>query len=523
MLAAVFLLAVWVDDSQPTNAAPETYALLIAYAIGSILVAAAVWNSWWRDALLSGPAHIVDIMVFTLLMFGTQGYTSPFFLSFVFILLAAAIRRGWRETAMTAAALIALYVTAGATAGVGDEAFEWQRFIIRGGHLLILSAILIWFGVNQGVGAARLADDSLPDASLDESPLQVALDSSMLAIDAGSAMLVWHAHDSDALTLLRSSSGGEPNSRTIAAHRLTAERISTPFLFDLKRDRALTRDRDGRTRWLKATQVLDRWLVADRQALEGLAIPLQTETASGLLLLCDIDGLSVDQIDVGRQVAAAIEWQIQRHALLAMVKQTAVTGARASLSRDLHDSIVQFLAGATFRVEAASRAARLGEDVVAELAELKRLLLEEQQELRSAIGALRKDEVPLPELAEDIGRLCARLSRQWDVDCSFTAQVPEEMVPMNLHLDTHQLVREAVANAVRHAGAKVVRVKLSLEQRNLLLEVTDEGGNGESSGERLPAGAPWSLRERVDEANGTLMLASRDGATTVSVKLPLRN
>ena len=103
----------------------------------------------------------------------------------------------------------------------------------------------------------------------------------------------------------------------------------------------------ARTRWLKATQVLDRWLVADRQALEGLAIPLQTQTASGLLLLCDIDGLSIDQIDVGRQVAAAIESHIQRHALLAMVKQTAVTGARASLSRDLHDSIVQFLAGAT--------------------------------------------------------------------------------------------------------------------------------------------------------------------------------
>ena len=124
--------------------------------VGRVLVAAAVWNSWWRDALLSGPAHVVDIMVFTLLMFGTHGYTSPFFLSFVFILLAAAIRRGWRETAMTAAALIALYVTAGAIAGAGDEQFEWQRFIIRGGHLIILSAILIWFGVNQGVGDRAL-------------------------------------------------------------------------------------------------------------------------------------------------------------------------------------------------------------------------------------------------------------------------------------------------------------------------------------------------------------------------------
>jgi signal transduction histidine kinase len=33
---------------------------------------------------------------------------------------------------------------------------------------------------------------------------------------------------------------------------------------------------------------------------------------------------------------------------------------------------------------------------------------------------------------------------------------------------------------------------------------------------------PWSLRERVGEANGTLMLATRKTGTDVSITLPLK-
>jgi len=89
---------------------------------------------------------------------------------------------------------------------------------------------------------------------------------------------------------------------------------------------------------------------------------------------------------------------------------------------------------------------------------------------------------------------------------------------MRIHLDTHQLIREAVANAVRHAHAKTVNVEMTAEGTELRLDI----GNDGSGGERLKKGSPWSLRERVDEANGTLMLASRKTGTNVSITLPLK-
>ena len=58
------------------------------------------------------PVHFVDMAVFTAIVFSTNGYTSPFFLFFILPLLSAAIRWGWRETALTATALILFYLVA---------------------------------------------------------------------------------------------------------------------------------------------------------------------------------------------------------------------------------------------------------------------------------------------------------------------------------------------------------------------------------------------------------------------------
>ncbi len=99
MLATLFMVALMIDVSQPVQAPTETYELLLLYQLFAAVIALATWNNWWLDAKLAGPAHAVDIALFTVLVFVTEGYTSPFFVFFVFLLLSAAIRWGWKETA----------------------------------------------------------------------------------------------------------------------------------------------------------------------------------------------------------------------------------------------------------------------------------------------------------------------------------------------------------------------------------------------------------------------------------------
>ena len=516
MLAAIFLFAIWIDSSQPAHAAEATYSMLGAYVAAAFALLVLTWNNWWLDARLAAPAHVVDVAIFTLLVLATDGYTSPFFVFFVFLILSAAIRWGWRETALTAVAVILLYLGAGFLSGPEPGQFELQRFIIRSGHLLILSAILIWFGVNHGFSGLKFpGEDFLPNPKPGDSPLHTAVEGAMKLTGAAKALLLWRptgSREPVAISFGPEGIASKPVSRSSATGKHDRQ-----FLFDIGRDRALARGPQRRMRFFAAREAAGINLARELGIEQGLALPLRTEAGEGKLLLGGIPGLCTDHIEFGEYLSSTLASHIQRHALLSAVEEGAMASARLSLARDLHDSIVQFLAGATFRIEAITRALRSGDRPERELKDLKQLLLLEQQELRSSIGALRKDRISLPELAADLDGLCERLSKQWDIDCSFSAEVPNLTASMRLHLDTHQLIREAVANAVRHAHSKSVRVELTAEESDLRLDISNDGlGN-----ERLKEGNPWSLRERVDEANGTLMLAARETGTSVSITLPL--
>jgi signal transduction histidine kinase len=251
-----------------------------------------------------------------------------------------------------------------------------------------------------------------------------------------------------------------------------------------------------------------------------LAIPVRIDGGQGQLFLEQVPNLSTDHIDLGHQLAAEVAAHIQRHALLKAAEESAEARSRLGLARDLHDSVVQFLAGAAFRIEAVKRSAGSGREVEPQLDELKQLMLQEQRELRSFIKALRSGPlVALNDLANELRALAERLSRQWDVSCTFSARPAELMVPTRLRLDTHQLMREAVANAVRHAQAKSIEIELAATSDALRLTVVNDGASFPDRGGRLDM--PTSLSERVAQAGGAIDMARGMGVTKFSISLPI--
>jgi signal transduction histidine kinase len=248
---------------------------------------------------------------------------------------------------------------------------------------------------------------------------------------------------------------------------------------------------------------------------------VQTNTQHGWLVLWDIPELSADFIDLARELGRAAGAILDRHALFAAIENGAAARTRLTLARDVHDSVVQFLAGAAFRIEALRRSANSGVPVTAELDELKRLLLEEQAEVRGFVLALRRDQdIELPEAVAELRALAERLSQQWSVDCRITANGAHASIPIRLQLDLQQLLREAVANAVRHGGADRIEVALDVERDRLQLNVADNGsGFAKRKGESVPE--PWSLKERVERANGSMQLVSSPGSTIIRISLPL--
>lgn len=517
MLASMFLLAVWLNASPPLNSPALTWAVLGFYFIFAGAVLAATWSDWWLDARLAGIFHAIDIMVFTFLVFSTEGYMSPYFASFMFVLLAAAIRWGWRSTALSAILLTLLYLLAGLTVAATSD--EFHPFVIRTGHLIILSLILIWFGVNQWRSGMYAREKSgFGEPSLYKSSLENSLEAAMHGLNASRGILVWRERGSEKIEALISE-GTQLSAPELKSDAFT-KRFERPFLYELAKDRAITRDEDRNLQRFRSRDLIREDAATVLSLRDGIAIPVSTAAGDGELFLEGVPNLSLDHIEFGEEAAADIAAYIQRYALIRAVEESAEARSRVALAGDLHDSVVQFLAGAAFRVEALKRDQAIGRNLEADLEQLKRLMLQEQDELRTFIAALRSGpRIELAELAKNLKDLASKLSRQWDISCQFSAEKSEAKVPSRLQFDAEQLVREAVANAVRHAGATSVTIRLRTESDDLRLDLINDGSRYPKSaaGDAMPR----SLSERVRLAGGELELSRGLGLTKISVSLPL--
>ena len=517
LLASLFLAVVWIDSSLQTAQDPAvTFPLLIGYVALAAAIVAATWNNWWRDAQLSGPAHAIDIALFIALVYLTEGDRSPFFTFFVFVLLSAAIRWGWRSTALTATLLTLLYLVASMVAGPGAD-FELGRFLARTGHLVILSLILIWFGVNQlQTRVSSAAVGLLSESSVELPTAENALEAAMAVAGATSGAIVWvRSGKTDAIVAVNRDGRPEVTQKPASGFAAPA---GAPFLYDVGRNRALSRDAEGSLKAAPVNALMGDEEISGLALSEGLAVPLVSEAGEGQLYLEGVRGLSSDHLEMGEQIGANVALHMERRALMKAAEESAESRSRLAIARDLHDSVVQFLAGAAFRLEAMKRAE--GRDLAPELDELKRLMLQEQVELRGFISALRgTSQIAIAEVARDLQALADRLAHQWHVQCTFSAEDAELAVPSRLHLDAQQLVREAVANAVRHAGAKNVSIRLGAVDDELRLDFINDGAAypKTADGGRMPL----SLKERVEAAGGALDLSRGMGVTKLSISLPV--
>ena len=336
MLAALIMFAMIVDASPILNPSSTAFAIIGAYLVFALAMVAVTWNDWWLDARLAGPAHAVDIITYTFLIFLMGADDSPYFTFFIFILLAAAIRWGWRATSLTAILLVSLYLMAGMLISGQAPGSVLHPFIDRSAHLAILSAIVVWFGINEWhSGSLARAPGSFADPSPDESPLETGLRAAMRRMNAGSGVLVWRQHGKAEGAVI-SERGG-----SLAASQIKGRTLRDPsagaVIYDLKKDRGLAQDAGANLKPSSAKDILRPDKAHKLQLRKGIAVPVRTAAGEGELFLEDLENLSTDHIALGTEVAAEVSGHMERHALMIAVEESAEARSRLALARDLHD------------------------------------------------------------------------------------------------------------------------------------------------------------------------------------------
>jgi PAS domain S-box-containing protein len=98
------------------------------------------------------------------------------------------------------------------------------------------------------------------------------------------------------------------------------------------------------------------------------------------------------------------------------------------------------------------------------------------------------------------------------------AAVPDRRLPEQVEVGAYYVVAEALANVHKHAGARRVVVRATVEEAVLVVEVVDDGAGGADA----QGGGLRGLVDRVEALGGTLELHSAAGrGTRVTARLPL--
>jgi PAS domain S-box-containing protein len=102
--------------------------------------------------------------------------------------------------------------------------------------------------------------------------------------------------------------------------------------------------------------------------------------------------------------------------------------------------------------------------------------------------------------------------------------VPEEFdLPSARSIAVYRIVQEALTNVARHAGATLVQISMRTQNRQLALEVHDNGrGLGEQGLRKTDSFGIIGMRERAQYLGGQLTVSAPHGkGTTLRLRLPL--
>ncbi len=236
---------------------------------------------------------------------------------------------------------------------------------------------------------------------------------------------------------------------------------------------------------------LDR---ADRAALEVLAAPLAVAV---------------------RATELSESLQRSRERIVAAREEE-----RRRLRRDLHDGLGPVLTGISFQADAAgnlltsdpSRAAQL-------LVALRSAATEAIDDVRRLVHDLR------PPALDELGLVGALRQHADQLGAGAPAvdvHAPDDLPPLPAAVEVaaYRIGAEALNNAVRHAGAGHVELRITVEDA-LELDVRDDGRTDGADAGWTPGVGLTSMTERAAELGGTVRLTPGGDGGRVVARLPL--
>ncbi len=224
--------------------------------------------------------------------------------------------------------------------------------------------------------------------------------------------------------------------------------------------------------------------------------------------------------------------QRRRHLLAQQTLRSrydATLAERARIAQDLHDTLLQGFTGITIQLRAIQRV--LSREPDGRSAALEAVLTSADSTLhdaRNAIWDMRAVELDGRDLPDALEGAIRSMVAGDSTSVDFVVRGDRRPLSPLIETTALRIGREAVMNALKHAGAGKIEVHLEYAPGALVLRIVDDGrgldpGAIETASRAGHLGIA-GMRTRAERAEGTLSITSAPGrGTTVEVSLPARN
>jgi signal transduction histidine kinase len=548
--ARVFLaISAWVTISlDPTELSAHSsapYWLLRVFIAHSVVVMLLL--RWRRESTpaFRGLVHAADILWPALISVYATGQRSPFFLFFVFVLLAAAYRWGLWETMGTAMAAVALLWGEGLLlhegihpAGVVLADFVPKRLIMRSVSLVITGLFLGYLAEQQKLLRAekaiiaRILAGVRVDLGL-SGTLQAILSEILYTFASKRAILASQESNSFRVFVGRIEAVDGPAGQLTWLPPGPADRdvylAESPAdaFYAIRKGESSQQDfsivalgRDGSPQRDIPTASVAR--LATQHAFQSVASVsfVFGKEWWGRIFLFDLHltGDLLEDLRFLQELVRQVGPAVYNVYLLRRLRLRAGAVERARVARELHDGAVQSLIAMEMQVDVVRRqSAGESERVSSELGRIQGLLREEVLKLRELMQEMKSIDVDARKLPAFLTDTVERFQRETGISARFIVDVQPGGMEPRVCRELARIVQEALVNVRKHSKARQVLVRLLSQDADWKLTIEDNGQGFDFSGRMSHSDldtahkGPLVIKERVRLIEGQLTIESVPG------------
>ena len=220
----------------------------------------------------------------------------------------------------------------------------------------------------------------------------------------------------------------------------------------------------------------------------------------------------------------AAERQLEENRQLTQLIQSHIEDERRSLARELHDELGQYVTAIkTFAVAIVNKTKEKSPDIANNAQTIVAAANQIYAGMHDIIRKLRPgalDNLGLAETLQDTVNHNQTLHPEIQFNLSLEGDL--DNLGETLNINIYRIVQEAINNAIKHAEANVINIKLTVQDNALRLSINDNGvGMNLATVDQTQHFGLLGMRERVQGFHGSFNVVSEPNiGTTLYINIP---